>query len=577
MAEEPTLPSLPKVSWDSYTQTFTNTRKRNRDGAPQQALFSNSSDPAVFSSDDDPHVDNYVNGRHHKKRYVGSWFQQMPESSDSTFAELAGPQPKPNRTLERQLDSGVWMGSDELVDPDEEFPIGMEQSPEPKLPQLRDPRPVPSITPEELIVRTRIDTAIEDGNPNIDLSSLGVTTIPDGPISRLAEVALIPSVDRDVPFEQANPELGLYLYNNRLARAPGALFNLEHLTYLSLRNNQISELPPSIGKLRNLRELNVSLNRLRYLPGELLNLLQFPSVLSSLQIFPNPFYRPGSLLSQSEHGETALKEKGGDTIYPPEHRDLFESEDAVPRPPNGDVMEQGLEEMPAAGPMFEWQVVLHARSPVQYGDSRGSVLSRFRLPCEDPDGNVQASSESAGQHVALQTEDVSMLSMPHLPGRDSGLHSKPSRVLSLFELALKSASRAAQTWDLAPYLPPQAPPSVLQSINRITAQGALNGNSGTLSCSVCGREMVTPLTRWIEWWEISKHNHESPARVEPLSLNTSENAIPVLQHGSMHSAQKTLNGPVTQTTECIRALYGKASAGWTYFTAREKNLVLVYR
>ncbi|KAJ8122425.1 hypothetical protein ONZ43_g1380 [Nemania bipapillata] len=170
MADEPTLPSLPKVSWDSHTQTFTNTRKRNRDGAPPQPLFSNSSDPAVFSSDDDPHIDNYVNGRHHKKRYVGSWFQQMPASSDSTFGEVAGPQPKPNRTLERQLDSGVWMGSDELVDPDEDFLIGMEPSPEPKLPQLRNLQPAPSVSPEELIVRSRIDAAIEDSNPEIDLS-----------------------------------------------------------------------------------------------------------------------------------------------------------------------------------------------------------------------------------------------------------------------------------------------------------------------------------------------------------------------------------------------------------------------
>ncbi|KAI0118307.1 hypothetical protein GGR51DRAFT_211714 [Nemania sp. FL0031] len=521
MADEPTLPSLPKVSWDSYTQTFTNTRKRNRDGAPHQGLFSNSSDPAVFSSDDDPHVDNYVNGRHNKKRYVGSWFQQMPASSDSTFAELAGPQPKPNRTLERQLDSGVWMGSDELVDPDEEFPIDMEQSPEPKLPQLRDPRRVPTVTPEELIVRARIETAIEDGNPNIDLSSLGVTTIPDGLISRLTEVALIPSVDKDVPFEQANPELGLYLYNNILTHAPGALFNLEHLTYLSLRNNQISELPPSISKLRNLRELNVSLNRLRYLPGELLNLLESPSTLSSLQIFPNPFYRPGSPLSQLEPSGAVLEGEGGDNV------NLIESEDPLHNFSNNDITEQSFEGMSSARPTFEWQVILHARSPVQYSDSRGSVLSRFRLPSGKPDG----ASEPAEQYVTLQTEDVSVLPVPHLPGRDSSLYSKPSRVLSLFELALKSASRAAQTWDLAPYLSPQAPPSVLQSIDRITAQGILNGNSGTLSCSICGREMMTPLTQWIEWWEISKRNYEPLPRLEPLSMDMSENAIPIMKSG----------------------------------------------
>lgn len=172
MADEPTLPSLPTVSWDAHSQTFTNTRKRNRGGTTPQPLFSNSSDPAVFSSDDDPHIDNYVQGRHRKKRYVGSWFQQMPTSSDSTFAEAVGPQPKPNRTFERQLDSGVWMGSDELADPadDEEFDVEIEPPPRLKLPQPRNPRPAPSATPEQVAVYTRIHAAIEAGNPDVDLS-----------------------------------------------------------------------------------------------------------------------------------------------------------------------------------------------------------------------------------------------------------------------------------------------------------------------------------------------------------------------------------------------------------------------
>ncbi|TGJ83653.1 hypothetical protein E0Z10_g5113 [Xylaria hypoxylon] len=401
MAEEPTLPTLPKVSWDSHTQTFTNTRKRNRDGATAQSLFSNSSDPAVFSSDDDPHVDNYINGRHRKKRYLGSWFQQMPTSSDSTFGEAVGPQPKPKRTFERQWDSGVWMGSDGSVDTDGEFTLEMGPPPESKLPQLRNPCPVPSVATEELIVRTRIDTAIEDGNPDIDLSSLGVTTIADGPISRLAELALIPSVDKDVPFEQANPQLGLYLSNNRLTCAPGALFNLEHLTYLSLRNNQISELPPSISKLRNLRELNLSLNRLRYLPGELLGLLKYPSPLSSLHIHPNPFDRPESLPPRPEPGNVVRGNQSGDIIIPPDCISLFQDEDSTwlvsPDGRSADDFDQQLlntSVFPSA-----WQVILLARSPVQYSDSRGSVLSRFRLPYGKPVDDAESKESEEKQYM----------------------------------------------------------------------------------------------------------------------------------------------------------------------------------
>jgi len=173
MAEEPTLPKLPKVSWDAHAQTFTNTRKRHREGpSAPPPLFSNSSDPAVFSSDDDPHVDNYVGGRHRKKRYVGSWFQQVqvPASSDSTFGEVIGPLQKPKRAFERQIDSGVWMGSDASVEPDEEFSLEPDTAPEPKLPQLRNARPTTSMSPEDLIVSARVDEAIESGDPEIDLT-----------------------------------------------------------------------------------------------------------------------------------------------------------------------------------------------------------------------------------------------------------------------------------------------------------------------------------------------------------------------------------------------------------------------
>lgn len=535
MADEPTLPSLPKVSWDSHRQTFTNTRKRHRNGATPQPLFSNSSDPAVFSSDDDPHIDNYVEGRHHKRRYIGSWFQQMPASSDSTFAEVAGPQPKPNRTFERQLDSGVWMGSDELVDPadDEEFGLGIEPPSNLKLPQPRNPRPAPTVTPEQMVVDTRISAAIEEGNPDIDLSSLGVTTLPDGPISRLAELALIPSVDKDVPFEQITPELGLYLSNNKLTRAPGALFNLEFLTYLSLRNNKISELPPSISNLWNLRELNLSLNRLRYLPGELLSLLKFPSVLSSLHIHPNPFHQPENHPPPRPESGSVVHGDGGGALVPAGCIRLFEDDTMLFSPDNRPI-EEIRQALSTADTSYTWQVLLLARTPVQYSDSRGSVISRFRLPCKRPDGHAQSIDPKEDHHVTLQTESVCTLSVPHAPGRASGTPPKSSRVLSLFELALKSASRAAQTWDLTAYLPPQAPSHVLQSIERIATQSTLNGNLGTVPCSTCGRQIITPLTQWIEWWDIAKQEYKSwsgEVTVEPLSMNVNENAIPFLKRG----------------------------------------------
>ncbi len=171
MAEEPTLPRLPAVTWNFESQSFNNTRKRARDGAntlpsPQ---FSTSSDPAVFSSDDDPHVDNYVHGRHRKKRYIGSWYQQHPASSDSAFHEEARPLPKKaQRTFQRQFDSGVWMGSDGFTDDD--TIIEPEPSAQPGLPQLCHARVKVALSQAEEFARLKIREAIDSGNEVIDLS-----------------------------------------------------------------------------------------------------------------------------------------------------------------------------------------------------------------------------------------------------------------------------------------------------------------------------------------------------------------------------------------------------------------------
>lgn len=107
---EPSLPPLPAISWDAHTQSFA---KRKRSTASQ--LFSDSSDPAIFSSDDDPALDNYVEGRHKKKRYVGSWFQQRPASSDSGLSirpESSGRSESRWKRPFVPVDSGVFMGSD---------------------------------------------------------------------------------------------------------------------------------------------------------------------------------------------------------------------------------------------------------------------------------------------------------------------------------------------------------------------------------------------------------------------------------------------------------------------------------
>lgn len=172
MSDEPSLPRFPpSVAAGIISGPGRKRVRRNifdtsgaRSLPPNQLLFNNSSDPAVFSSDDDPALDNYVpydsnsgsatSQFRRKNRYVGSWFAQHPQSSDSAMdgGEASGhdgvggsdelgelgspggghqmtlsllsspPQPRcgrKRRTFERQFDSGVYMDRETTTENDD--------------------------------------------------------------------------------------------------------------------------------------------------------------------------------------------------------------------------------------------------------------------------------------------------------------------------------------------------------------------------------------------------------------------------------------------------------------------------
>ncbi|KAI0011343.1 hypothetical protein F4779DRAFT_573230 [Xylariaceae sp. FL0662B] len=528
MAEEPTLPRLPAVTSDSETQTFANTRKRARDRVAASPLFSNSSDPAVFSSDDDPNLENYTQGRHRKKRYVGSWYQQQLASSDSTFSDDVQPRPKAKRSFKRQLDSGVWMGSDGSIDPEDDILGDIQLPAETKLPQLRHVLPTTTISPSEADARRIIQDSIDHGIEDIDLSYSGIESLSNATISQLSEFSCIPLVTEDVPFEHKDPSLKIYLANNPLLRAPGALFNLEHLTVLSLRNTKIKELPASIKNLRNLQTLNLSLTQLRYLPGELFDLLEYPSKLESLIIDPNPFFRPGhhkprAYLRPRPQDADVLHESS----FPPVVLQVWlKRKDA----PQDNVSYQPVTTSTGLG-AARWQTFALARSPVQYRDSRGLIVSKFQLPQPKPTPDSPAS----GQGLVLPIQTESLSSSPALPSstRDQVTSSgQKSRVPSLFEVALQACSRTTQLRDLSSYLPPQAPPHFVEALDRVVRQGEENANSGDLPCSVCKRRVIVPMAEWIEWWNIHNTTIPDDGLEEPPGFKIiKEMKVPFLRRG----------------------------------------------
>ncbi|KAJ2722031.1 hypothetical protein GGI07_003565 [Coemansia sp. Benny D115] len=126
-----------------------------------------------------------------------------------------------------------------------------------------------------------IRDAVEVGDGHIDLSDLGLDSVPDE-LAELKDLVVL------TPSHTMASDLQLSLSTNRLAHFPMAVCELSNLTTLILSNNRITLLPPEIANLRALRELSVAHNQLRSLPIELTRL----ALLQTLTVFPNPFASP---------------------------------------------------------------------------------------------------------------------------------------------------------------------------------------------------------------------------------------------------------------------------------------------
>ena len=142
------------------SHTFDRPAKRPRLPDSQVSLaFTNSSDPAVFTSDDDDSFDNYSQGRP-KKRYLGSWYQRSRLVDDADDRSTAPARPK--RSFARQHDSGVYMTADGL-DSDDILPNEL------PVPHIRTVQ-VPLLSADELETRHVIQRSVDSCQEIIDLS-----------------------------------------------------------------------------------------------------------------------------------------------------------------------------------------------------------------------------------------------------------------------------------------------------------------------------------------------------------------------------------------------------------------------
>jgi hypothetical protein len=173
MAEDVSLPGL---TWDPATDSIVNKRPRKRARYSPPA----SSDPPIFSSDDDPSADNYTQERC-KRVFRGPWYRHRttPESVFSNHITDDRDSKKTKRTFERQFDSGVWLGSDgtdidEAIEGLESVSCATADLPFRRSGVVPSPRKL-TPSPEEL-AQKQIDLCLETGHETIDLSWVSQAT-----------------------------------------------------------------------------------------------------------------------------------------------------------------------------------------------------------------------------------------------------------------------------------------------------------------------------------------------------------------------------------------------------------------
>ncbi|POS85982.1 hypothetical protein EPUL_001912 [Erysiphe pulchra] len=482
---------LPHLNSEGTGENSTHSLKRPRFGSPTLSNDPDfSSDPIFSSEDEDPSSENYIQERN-KKKLRGPWFCHRSRSSFDLNVG-GGKSKETRRAFKRNFDSGIFMGSDNS---DDEC---LEPSMLSSSTKLSTTSRTPFITTSiENFVIQKIQECLEEGNEIIDLSSQGLSSLPNEGIKQLSSFTRVPA-DTEGIFSILEPALKIFLASNRLETLPYELFNLAHLEVLSLRSNFIHELSPKIGNLLNLKELNLSQNKLCYLPYEILTLLSSKGSLEKLTLHPNFFYEPkfateydtrGSLISTRKNGFTVCHDKSysfstvGDKKY-------IQCND-------------------------RWKFSYQARTEIRFIDINGNLIKGPNFSTPDclkfPDP------------LPVAREDY----RPTPPSpRSIGF----SRVHSLLETALATCAKTTQL----PYLSLQLPDDTPSYLRDLLDLAVTNKEQGGTFCTICQRKYIIARTEWIEWWEISKVRHSTSKITYNQVLNDRddrERFVPLIRRG----------------------------------------------
>ncbi|KIW15260.1 hypothetical protein PV08_05305 [Exophiala spinifera] len=295
-------------------------RKRTRaEVYDDEPTLTTSSDPALFSSDEQaPGAENYTDRRRKKRTFKGSWWDRHPAREGLRKSA------RQKREFTRNFDSGIFMGSqdesgedhdllssdsftleDELMrDQSREHERGhhmtrqqrpfrlwaQESSPDqrhraegrvrtttdsisPKTKILPKVKPLEPMSEAHREVCEIVHQCLDMGKEDVDLSGRSLDSLPE----EITSLQTLAKQDEIVPGmldtgTDLEPQLRVYLANNLFTTFPAPILELKNLRLLSLRNNCLTSIPPGIRDLVNLTTLNIAGNQLNELPWEIVGL-----------------------------------------------------------------------------------------------------------------------------------------------------------------------------------------------------------------------------------------------------------------------------------------------------------------
>jgi hypothetical protein len=309
------------------------------------------------------------------------------------------------------------------------------------------------------------------------------------------------------------PELHLNLSFNKLRYLSPTLFQLQHLTTLTLRNNSIVSIPPQIKELINLHTLDLCHNSIFELPCELLAIcaMQRPGRLTRLELAHNPLYdfkddlceiiklpwpTVGERLplydaTSGQHkcvqGSWKLMQNLTDmdwSVFEGHH--LYTPPRMKAHTDNPDI--------------FDDKVFLVCRTAASYYDHTGQLLKNSHaLPNHrEPDDSLDTSRRGTVRLSVTST-------LPSAENAPEVWFDRPSssKVLSLSTISLIKAYKTEPDRvreEIDDYIGGSIPGDIGASLDR-AEDNEIWTFKPLRCCHCCGREYIIPRAEWFEgWW-----------------------------------------------------------------------------